>query len=264
LPDIRIAPGGSAGDGHRRVETLERTVTISGVRDYVPGDSLRWVHWRITAHRAALSIRLSDSTPTSDWWIFLDLEKQSQVGHGQDSTLEHGVILAASLADYGLRLGHGVGLVANGTSSVWLPPRHGDAQRWQILRELALVSSGPHSLQDVLSRAKSLLRHRSSLIVITPAVHANWIQALVPYQRCGVMPTVLLFDSASFGGTGDARGALAVLTEMQIAHHLITRDMLDRPEAQPGHEGYWEWRASPLGKAVAIQKPLDTRWKMLP
>ncbi|HEX7587562.1 MAG TPA: DUF58 domain-containing protein, partial [Anaerolineae bacterium] len=149
LPDIQIAPGGRAGEGRRRVEAWERTVNASGARDYIPGDSLSWIHWPTTAHRDTLSVRQFDTTPTSDWWIFLDLDQAAQVGQGQDSTLEHGVILAASLADQGLRAGHAVGLVAHGRALAWTPPERGELQRWRILRELAFVSGGAHPLQNL-------------------------------------------------------------------------------------------------------------------
>jgi uncharacterized protein (DUF58 family) len=114
LPAIEVAPGGRAGEGRRsRADPLERTVGAAGVRDYRPGDNLNWIHWRISAHRDALLVRLFDSTPTSNWWIFLDLERRVQAGEGWDSTEEHGVMLAASLTDRGLRAGRAVGLVAD-------------------------------------------------------------------------------------------------------------------------------------------------------
>lgn len=263
LPDIQIAPGGRAGEGRRRIEAWERTVNASGARDYVPGDSLSWIHWATTAHRDTLSVRLFDITPTSDWWVFLDLNQSAQVGVGQDSTLEHGVILAASLADQGLRSGHAVGLVAHGERLVWIPPQRGELQRWRILRELAFVSGGAHSLDELLVLAKPFFKLRSSMIIITPAAGGIWVQALLPFLRRGVVPTVLLFDPVSFGGVGDVRGTLGLLTETEIAHHLVTRAMLDRPEAKPGRAGHWEWRVSARGKATAIEKPRDTNWRVL-
>ncbi|MBI5035242.1 MAG: DUF58 domain-containing protein [Chloroflexi bacterium] len=263
LANIQIAPGRSIGEGNRRVETWERTVTASGIRDYVPGDSLQSIHWRSTAHRNELSVRLFDSTPTSDWWIFLDLEKRAQAGQDQESTLEHGIILAASLADHGLRLGRAVGLVASGENSIWIPPNPGMQQRWQILRELARVSAGTHSMQNLLERFQSSLKQRTSLIVITPAADGKWIASLTSYRRRGIVPTILLLDPLSFGGMKDAGCTLALLDELEFAHQLITRDLLDRPEAKPGHEGYWEWHASPLGKAVPVHTPRDSAWKQL-
>ncbi len=263
LPDIQIAPGGRAGEGRRRIEAWERSLNASSARDYYPGDSLSWIHWPTTAHRDALSVRQFDTTPTSDWWIFLDLNQAEQVGLGRDSTLEHGVILAASLADRGLRAGHSVGLVAHGQALAWITPQRGELQRWRILRELAFVSGGVRSLQDLFAMAKPFFKLRSSVIIITPAGGGHWIPSLMPLLRRGVVPTVLLFDPVSFGGAGDLRGTLGALTEMEIAHHLITRSLLDRPEARPGREGQWEWHASALGKATPILKPRDTNWKVM-
>jgi uncharacterized protein (DUF58 family) len=157
-----------------------------------------------------------------------------------------------------------VGLVASGENSIWIPPNPGMPQRWHILRELARVSTGNHSMQNLLDRFQSSLKQRTSLVVITPAVDGKWIAALLAYRRRGIAPTVLLLDPISFGGTFNVRGTLALLDELEIAHQLITRDKLDQPEAKPGHEGQWEWHASPLGKAVAVQTPHDTEWKTLP
>jgi hypothetical protein len=39
---------------------------------------------------------------------------------------------------------------------------------------------------------------------------------------------------------------------MGIPCHVIPKEMLDKPQARPGHEGEWEWRISATGKAVAV------------
>lgn len=263
LPTIEVAPGGRAGEGHPRADALERTVSVSGVRDYHPSDSLRWIHWRISAHRDALSVRLFDSTPASDWWIFLDLDQEVQVGQGWDSTEEHGVMLAASLADRGLRSGRAVGLVTHGEELVWLPPQGGGSQRMEILRALALAAPGSLPLAGFLERARPASRHSASLIIITPAVEGGWTEALLPLLRRGTVPTVLLLDPASFGGTGDARKMLALLSNLGVARYVITRDLLDRPEARPGQQGRWKWRILPTGRAVPLHRPHDTPWRGL-
>jgi uncharacterized protein (DUF58 family) len=271
LPAIEVAPGGRAGEGrHPRKDALERTVSSSGVRDYITGDSLRWIHWPISAHRDDLFVRLFESTPASDWWIFLDLDQRTQVGQGWDSTEEHGVMLAASLAHRGLRpagrpggMGRAVGLVAHGQELVWLPPQAGDGQRLAILRALALVAPGSCSLTELLERARPASGQRASLIIITPAVKGDWAEALLPLLHRGAIPTVLLLDPASFGGSGDVSGAQTLLSDWGIAHYVVTRDLLDRPEARPGQRGRWEWRVSGTGRAIAIRRPRDTSWRRL-
>ncbi|MGD2146951.1 MAG: DUF58 domain-containing protein, partial [Anaerolineae bacterium] len=54
LPGIEVAPGGRAGQARPRPSALERTVSAAMVREYVPGDSRRWIHWRSTARHGVL------------------------------------------------------------------------------------------------------------------------------------------------------------------------------------------------------------------
>jgi uncharacterized protein (DUF58 family) len=243
---------------------VERTVTAATVREYNPGDKLNWIHWPISAHRAALFVRLFDSTPAGDWWIFLDLDQQVQIAQTEATTEEHGVILAASLANQGLRWGHAVGLVAHAAEKlVWLPPQRDDSQRQEILRALALVNPGPYSLAQLLARTRPAVDQLASLIIITPAVSGAWVEALLPLLRRGAVATVLLLDPVSFGGQGDLSGLLALLTNLSITRSVITADMLDRPEARPGQQGTWEWRITPTGRAIAVRRPGNAPWKRL-
>lgn len=263
LPEIDVAPGGKTGDAHPRPNAPERTVSSSSVREFQAGDSLRWIHWRTTARKSSPYVRIFDGTPAGDWWIFLDLHAQVQVGQGWDSTQEHGIILAASLADRGLRENHSIGLVANGKELVWLSPQGDDRQRWEILRALALIETGDYSLADVLNRNKSVIGRYSSLVIITPDTKGEWIDALLPLMWRGTVPTIILLDPNSFEGVGDVSASINLLAAMDVSHYVITRDVLDRPEARPGERGQWEWRITATGKALPIKKPSDMSWKVL-
>jgi uncharacterized protein (DUF58 family) len=227
LPGIEVSPGGRAGDGRPRANAPDRAVSAASVREYIPGDNLRWVHWRTSARRDSLFVHLFDGTPAGDWWILLDLDGRVQAGAEEDSTEEHGVILAASLADRGLRSKRAVGLVAHGRDLSWLPPQRGDAQRWEILRELAQVSPGTCSLADLLARTGAAVEQHASLVIITPAADDDWIVALMPLLERGIAPTILLLDSVSFGGSGDVRRVAALLSDLDVAHYIVTRDVLN-------------------------------------
>jgi uncharacterized protein (DUF58 family) len=264
LTALQIAPGGRAGEGRPRPNALEQTITTSGIRSYLPGDSLRWVHWPTTARQGSFHVRLFDSTPSGDWWLFLDLDERVQAGEGYASTEEHGIILAASLADQGLRSGRAVGLVTFGQELVWLPPQHGDTQRHEILRALAVARPGPRPLADLLTYTRPAFGQIASLIIITPAADSSgWLEALLPLQQQGAVPTVLLLDPQSFGGQGDAGRMEGLLANQGVSHHLITSDLLDRPEARPGQQGQWDWRVSPSGRAIAVSRPRDMSWREL-
>ena len=203
LPAIEIAAGGRAGEGrHPQRAALETTVSVETVREYVSGDPLRAIHWPTSARRDALYVRQVEHMPSSDWWIFLDLERKVQVGSGFELTEEHGVILAASLAHRGLRAGHSVGLVICSPELTWISPQNSSGQSMSILKALALAQPGERPLSDLLEDAQKSVRHGASLIIITPNVQADWAAALLQLVKIGITPTVLLLDPLSFGGTG--------------------------------------------------------------
>jgi uncharacterized protein (DUF58 family) len=261
LPAIDIAPGGRAGEGRRRERALEQAVNASSVREHRPGDSLRWVHWPTSARRGEPYVRTFDSTPSSDWWIVLDMHRHVQAGEGQEATEEHAVILAASLADRGLQMGKAVGLVAHGEELVWLPPRLGADQRVEILRALALVEPGSCSLATLLSQMGPALGKRGSLVIISPDIQGRWLPSLAPLMWRGLVATVLLLDLVSFGGVGDAGRTLTSLEAMDVTHYLIGPDLLDRPEARPGQVG--QWRRTTQGQWEPDFHPRELVWRPL-
>lgn len=257
LPDIQVAPGGRSGDARPRANVLDYSVSAASVREYAPGDSRRWIHWRTTARQRKLFVRLFDSTPAADWWILLDMDRRVQVGEGENATDEYGVILAASLADLGIRRRRAVGLVAQGEDLVWIPPAEGEGQRWELLRSLALVSRGSQPLVEVLERVAPSIGRNASLLVVTPSTDTQWVDRLLLLMRRDVVPTALLLEPRSFGGNGDVSAVQVALQRLDVVHYLITRDVLDRPETRPGRRGHWEWRVSGTGRAIAVEGDLS-------
>ncbi|MFH1634607.1 MAG: transglutaminaseTgpA domain-containing protein [Chloroflexota bacterium] len=242
LPEIDIASGGRVGEGRSAAKGVKQAVGTVGVREYIPGDSLRWLHWPTIARTGKLYVHLFDNEPSSDWWVLLDLDEQVQVGEGHCSTEEHGVMLAASLVNRGLQLGKHVGLITHGGELVWHSPNMGDAHLWSILRSLATIRPGGPPLEQILQRMKSSLGRNSSLIIITPNLTPGWISALEMLRRLGIIPTVLLLDPVSFGGEGSVDLVCNRLRKLEITHHIIPSDLLDRPQKQTKNE--WEWLTS--------------------
>jgi uncharacterized protein (DUF58 family) len=264
LPPIEIAAGGRTGEGRRaRRAALETTVSVETVREYVPGDPLKAIHWPTSAKRNMLYVRQFEHTPSSDWWIFLDLEQSVQAGTGSSSTSEHGIIMAASLADRGIRKGYSVGLVTCGQELTWMPPQRTSGHLMSMLRTLALVQPGELPLSELLKSAQQSIRRGASLIIVTPNVNADWALPMLQLLKKGIAPTVLLLDPESFGKTESAAGILTLLTDYGITHNIVHRELFDRPEAHPGTQGKWEWRVVGRGKAVAIRRPADTGWRKL-
>lgn len=263
LPSIEVAPGGRLGEARPRATLVDRTVSAATVREYAPGDSRRWIHWRTTARHNELFVRQFESTPAGDWWILLDMDSHVQVGAEDDATDEHGIILAASLADRGVRSRHAVGIVAQGDDLVWMAPEEGEGQRWEILRSLALVTRGSRPLDEVLTRVASDIGSRASLILITPSTETSWVESLVSIIRRGVIPTVMLLNPVSFGGDGSMAAVKGALSSLGVAFYEISKDLLDLPEVRPGRRGHTEWRVLGTGKAIAVRQDESATWRSL-
>ena len=263
LPQIEVAAGGRAAQGRPRPGAVERTVSASGVRPYTPGDSPRWLHWRTTARMDSPYVRTFESMPSGDWWIVLDLDETCQAGTAPRSTEEHAVILAASLADRGLRLGRAVGLAASGQPLAWLPPHGGDTQRWAILRSLAGLHPDQRRLEDLLGALRHDLSASASLVIITARGDSAWLPALLPLQWKGCTPSLLLLDRQAFGAGESAIPLETELGQRGLRCYRITPDLLDRPEARPGRLGQWEWRITPTGRAIPVRSASENDWRRL-
>jgi len=263
LPEVQVAAGGKTGEDRRRQHSPERTVSVSNIRQYTHGDSLRWVHWPTSARRDELFVRTFEHTSSGDWWIIVDANADAHVGTGQRSTFEHSIILAASLADRGLRMGKAVGVAGLGKELLWQPPKTGDAQRWAILRALATFDPGNHPLSVILQRMEAMLTQARSLILITPDVSASWLQTLMPLAWRGAVPTALILDPQTFGGQSSAAPLKEMLTRAGITNQIIPAELLDRPEAQPGKVGRYDWRITPTGRAIPIGETVESAWRKI-
>lgn len=263
LPAIDITPGGKAGGGHTRSNAPEPTISAESVRQYQPGESHKLIHWRTSARQQELYVRKLSSTPASDWWIYLDLDRAAHYETQAGSSLEQAIILAASIASHGLKFNHKVGLAALGSHSIWLPPASGDFQKLKILHELSLIETADFSLSALLERSRSQLSQATSQIIISTWLDSKWIEGVYQYVKLGSYPSVFLLDPVSFGREPLSKEYLLLLHKIGVRVNLIGKQLLDVPEKEIGTEGEWQWLTSATGRAIPIRKPTDLRWREL-
>jgi len=262
LPKFQILSSGWAGEGKSNPRSLEETINASHTREMAPSDPMRWIHWKSTARYNKFYVRQFEGMPAGDWWILLDLDRKNIRGADWESSEEHSVVLAASLAARGLKEEHPVGLIVNGSEPSWTMPRRNEYQQRALLKSLAVASASEMGLHDYLRRIGPSLGNQCCLLIITSNVDNNWTESLLPLMWRGILPTVFLLDPISFGGTGDANPVSNAFQQMGIPCHIIPREMLDKRQIQPGKEGEWEWRISGTGKAVAVKTP-TADWRRL-
>lgn len=262
VPKFQILSSGWAGEGKTNPRSLEETINASHTREMTPNDPMRWIHWKSTAKQDKYFVRQFEGTPAGDWWIVLDLDCSVQVGTGWDSTEEHSVILAASLAAQGLDQEHPVGLAINGAEPSWLVPRRNEAQQRNLLKALAVATPSELKLEEYLPRMGQALGSHSSLLLVTANSDPAWSESLLPLMWRGILPTVFLLDPVTFGGSSDTKPIRDILQMMNVPCHILPKEILDKKQIKPGQEGEWDWRISATGKAIAVRNPL-VDWRRL-
>jgi uncharacterized protein (DUF58 family) len=109
LPDGFGRGEGDSGSTGLRRGLGERDAMV---RQYQPGDALRTVHWRSTARRDELMVRVEERPWHGGVTVLLDRRAPAHRGLREHSSLEWAVELVASVCQHLLRNGRRVNLVA--------------------------------------------------------------------------------------------------------------------------------------------------------
>lgn len=160
---------------HRRL--LEDPLRTIGIRDYNPEDSLRHIHWKATAHRGKLQVRVFEPTTTLNLVILLNVTTFAHHWQGViPELLERTIGVAGSIATWAVGQKYEVGLVANGCmrlsdQPIRVPPGRSPGQLAAILEALAAVTSfATSSIQEMLHRESPRLPWGATLVVVTSIV----------------------------------------------------------------------------------------------
>lgn len=127
------------------------------IRHYRSGDELRRVHWRSSARRDELMVRLDDRPGPTGVTLLLDRRDPAHRGHGASSSLEWAVAFTASVAVHLLRRGEAVTLVDEAGES---------------LRD-DLGSAGPPGANGPGIGEDEVNRHLEALAVLRPSAGAR-------------------------------------------------------------------------------------------
>ena len=108
------------GDRVRRQSLFADPSRLAGVREYIPGDSQRRVHWGASARTGTLQVRRDEPTGGRRLWVIVDVETAPEDrwwAAGDTDAQETVVMVAASLATWAMNAGVAVGMSANGRSA---------------------------------------------------------------------------------------------------------------------------------------------------
>jgi uncharacterized protein (DUF58 family) len=245
LTEFSPPTGYLAGGEILHVRTPYVTTSVSGVRDYEPGDSLNRVHWPSTARTGRLISKEFELDPLADVWIFLDMHEDAQASSEEElpewsnepmpwlhrgesrlelppSTVEYGCTIAASLAQYFIRLDRSVGFLCYAGTREVVQPDRGERQLDRLLEILAVIQGeGRIPLHQVLASEGTRLARHTTLVVITPSSDSAWVAGMRGLRARGVRGLTVFMAARTFGPAGDWQPTLAELQAIGLPSYLV-------------------------------------------
>jgi uncharacterized protein (DUF58 family) len=248
IPQFSPPSGYLPGSETTRRRTPYITASVSGVRDYAPGDGFNRIHWRSTARTGQLMSKEFELDPLADVWIFLDMHEEAQAAspwtpESEDplawvfrsssrtervelppSTEEYGVTIAASLSQHFLQLDREVGFLSYANRREVIQPDRGDRQLSRLLEVLAVIQARGHiPLAQVLATEGAHLARHTTLIVVTPSADPRWVSVLRGLRARGVQGVGVLLAARTFGLAPDHQPVQAELQASGLPSYLVQR-----------------------------------------
>lgn len=185
------------------------SVEFASHREYLPGDDLRHLNWKLYGRHDKLYIKQYDAETNLEMHIVLDVSGSMTAGQGQLTKLRYASMLAASLAHLAHRQRDAVGITLFAD---------------RVLDHLKARSSSDHLL-EILQRISSVQRHPAAE---SPQV-LHEVAELMPRRGLVTVISDLYFDPEPL---------LSALAHFRhFGHDLLVFQVLDPVERRMEAEG---------------------------
>jgi uncharacterized protein (DUF58 family) len=145
------------------------SVEFAEYREYVPGDDLRYLDWRVLARSDKHFVKQFEAETNLDCYLLLDTSGSMDFSTEGETRLDYGAALAACLTLMMLRQGDQVGLVTfDDAVRNYIPPR-GNARHFSaICEQLEGVGPGGDThISGVLHEMAERIGRRNMVIIIS-------------------------------------------------------------------------------------------------
>lgn len=192
LEALGFPPKEPLGETKASWRIFEDPVRAVGVRDHQPEDGFRDVHWKATARRQELQVKVYEPTTSHNLVVFLNVATFRKHWRGIEPVLlERAIGVSASIVSHAVEQRFIVGLIANGSIPhsdqpiKVLPSRRPD-QLSRLLEALAAVTGfASSSIETQLITESPRLPWGATLVVVTPVVTEELMAALLRLREVG-------------------------------------------------------------------------------
>jgi uncharacterized protein (DUF58 family) len=187
-----------------RTPLFEDPARVVGVRDYVPGDSQRRIHWTATASAGRLLVKNYQPAIARETVICLDLNAESYDIRGRYDAIELAITAAASVANHVIvRERQPAGLITEARDKLTdaaarfvLPAQAGRAHLMNVLEALARAQfTQGRSFAQFVRQESVHLGWGTTLVIIT-GHEAPLLDTLAQLRQAGFPVALILVQAA--------------------------------------------------------------------
>jgi len=200
-------------------------------REYVPGDDIRHIDWRVYGRSERYAIKLYEQETNFVGHILLDASRSMLYGEGAQNKLEYGKVIAAALGYLIIGQRDSAGLYI--FDSAWrteLPPGSQPGHVQQMLRALESTEPAEKTAVGPLLHALAEKVRRRGLVFLISDCFDEVGPLLEGLRHLRFMGhEVTLFHILHPDETGFPFEGMIKFDGMELKEHLLTRPHLIRP-----------------------------------
>ncbi|KZE91811.1 DUF58 domain-containing protein [Microbacterium sp. TNHR37B] len=214
LESVADLPGSAGGRMSSSTNRLGQGTDNLIPRHYVPGDSMRRIHWRASAHRDELMVRQEEQETTPEAVVVLDrgLARWSEAAlraPGEDERFETAVTATVSVTAQLVREGYHVSILDVDGTPLVDPVEGGDAAGLrEMLSAFATVTARRSTDLTDLARLFSTAQ-TGPLVLITGDLDAADVGALARVPAHSALPVLICVTNGPPAAPSDERARAA-------------------------------------------------------
>ncbi len=175
----------------------EDTTMFRSAREYINGDDLKRINWKISAKMNRLYTTEYEYTLDSPVLVLLNLNLNDYPLRYRYNHAETAVEIAGSLIFYFINKKQKIGLISNGAingKTVFNPVKSGHNHAVMILESLAEIGTTDteENIAGLINKAKIHLSGRTRIILITPVITPEELYSFYQFKKENLLFNVFL------------------------------------------------------------------------